>query len=144
MSEQQLDQFDLETSLAASFIRPEKEFKGMKVKRCTAGTESIMHLTGNTIFRSSTANADDGSGFLYSIWSYLFVHTQDRKTVLAAAFNKDPIIYKMAVTDWSDQFGSSDTEEALNIVTEEIKEYRDARIEIEKDPNHMAPPQGNE
>lgn len=144
MIDQQIDDFDTETSLSAAFIRPEREFKGFKVKRCTAGTESIMHLTGNTIFRSSASNSDDGSGFLYSIWSYLFTHTQDRKKVLELAFSKDPIAYKMAVSEWSDQFVNKDTEEALNIVSEEIKEYRDARIDIEKDPSYMAPPKGNE
>lgn len=145
MSDQQIDEFDVETALSASFVRPERHFKGLTVRHCTQGSEAIMHLTGNSIFRPVESQGDE-SAFHFSVWSFIFAHTQDLKHVRELAFKKDKGEYRNAVLDWTDQFiGKEDINEAIEIVSEVIKEYKDAGIEIKSDPNKLqAPIEGNE
>jgi len=122
----------LEEALNASFITPEREFKGEKLAPYTEGSRLLL-----------TQVRDDNDSTQFFIWSFIYMHIlvkKDKKEAMRLAWQKDE--FRQKIFTWIEGMSLNDRELAASIVSSIIEEANRGRVEIVPTP-HKLPEMGN-
>jgi hypothetical protein len=110
----------LNEELNASFVRPEREYKGQPIAEYTEGSRLLM---------IQCKESQDSS--IYFIWAFLYLHillAKNKKEAIKLAWDKDT--FREKVLDWVADKTQEDRELATNIVSSIIDEASKARVSI--------------
>lgn len=105
--------------LNASFVSPEREFKGEKIAPYTEGSRLLILQT----------RSDEDSS-VWFIWAFLYLHillSKNRKEAIKLAWNKDR--FREAVLEWLSDKNEADREVATTLVSKIIEEATNGRVE---------------
>lgn len=106
--------------LNASFVSPEREFKGRKLAPYTEGSRLLLLQI-----------RDDGDSSLYFIYSFIFIHIllkENRKEAINVCWKKDE--FREKLFDYIAKFNNSDLAEASSLVSSIIEEAGKGQVEI--------------
>ena len=122
----------LEEALNASFITPEREFKGEKLAPYTEGSRLLL-----------TQVRDDNDSTQFFIWSFLYMHLlvkKDKKEAMRLAWKKEE--FREKILGWITNMTEEDRELAASIVSSIFEEANKGRVEVVPTP-HKLPESGN-
>lgn len=125
MSDEILDE------LNASFVSPEREFKGRKLAPYTEGSRLLLLQI-----------RDDGDSSLYFVYSFIFIHIllkENRKEAINLCWKKDE--FRESLFDYISKYNNSDLAEASALVGQIIEEAGRGQVEVIADGK---PSRGNE
>jgi len=108
--------------LNASFVSPDKEFKGEKLAQYTEGSRLLLMQV-----------RDDGDSSIYFIWSFLYLHillAKNRKEAVKLAWNKDN--FRESLMDWVADKNEKDRDEATLLVSKIIEEANKGQVDVVK------------
>lgn len=114
MSNEILDELD------ASFVSPEREFKGQKLAPYTEGSRLLLLQV-----------RDDGDSSIYFIYAFLFLHiliAKDRKEAIRLAWNKE--LFRESLMDWVSTKTQEDRDMATSLVSKIIEEANKGRVSV--------------
>lgn len=124
MSDEILDE------LSATFVSPDREFKGKKLAPYTEGSRLLLLQI-----------RDDGDSSLYFVYSFIFIHIllkDNRKDAINLCWKKDE--FRERLFDYIAKFNNNDLAEASALVGKIIEEAGRGQVEIIPD----GKPRGNE
>lgn len=113
--------------LNASFVSPEKEFKGEKLAPYTEGSRLLMLQI-----------RDDNDTSIWFVWSFLYLHillAKNRKDAIRLAWNKD--LFREKILDWVVDKSIKDRDEATDLVGQIIQEAAKSRVEVVPNPSAL-------
>jgi len=108
--------------LNASFVSPDREFKGEKLAQYTEGSRLLLMQV-----------RDDGDSSIYFIWSFLYLHillAKNRKEAVKLAWNKDN--FRESLMDWVADKNEKDRDEATLLVSKIIEEANKGQVDVVK------------
>lgn len=106
--------------LNASFVSPEREFKGEKLAPYTEGSRLLLMQV-----------RDDGDSSIYFIWSFVYLHillAKNRKEAIKLAWNRDQ--FRETLMDWVSSKNEKDRDSATTLVSKIIDEANKSEIEV--------------
>ena len=109
----------LEEALNASFITPDREFKGEKLAPYTEGSRLLL----------MQARSDEDTTSFF-VWAFLFVHIQilkNRKEAIRLCWNKD--LFREKILDWIADKTETDRNMASDLVAAIIDEANKGQVE---------------
>lgn len=110
----------LDEELSASFVQPNKSFKGEQIAEYTEGSRLLMLQC-----------KDKNDSSIYFIWSFLYLHLlihKNKREAIKLAWDKDA--FRERVLDWVADKTDEDRDIATNIVSKIIEEASKARVSI--------------
>ena len=110
----------LEEELSASFVQPNKSFKGEQIAEYTEGSRLLMLQC-----------KDKNDSSIYFIWSFLYLHLllhKNKREAIKLAWDKDA--FRERVLDWVVDKTEEDRDIATNIVSKIIEEAGKARVSV--------------
>lgn len=125
MSDEILDE------LSATFVSPDREFKGKKLAPYTEGSRLLLLQI-----------RDDGDSSLYFVYSFIFIHIllkENRKDAINLCWKKDD--FRERLFDYIAKFNNNDLAEASALVGKIIEEAGKGQVEVIPDGK---PTRGNE
>ena len=108
--------------LNASFVSPDREFKGEKLAQYTEGSRLLLMQV-----------RDDGDSSIYFIWSFLYLHillAKNRKEAIKLAWNKDN--FRESLMDWVAGKNEKDRDDATLLVSKIIEEANKGQVDVVK------------
>jgi len=108
--------------LNASFVSPDREFKGEKLAQYTEGSRLLLMQV-----------RDDGDSSIYFIWSFLYLHillAKNRKEAIKLAWNKDN--FRESLMDWVADKNEKDRDDATLLVSKIIEEANKGQVDVVK------------
>ena len=114
MSDEILDE------LNASFVSPEREFKGRKLAPYTEGSRLLLLQI-----------RDDGDSSLYFVYSFIFIHIllkENRKEAINLCWKKDE--FRERLFDYISKYNNSDLSEASALVGQIIEEAGRGQVAV--------------
>lgn len=121
MSEEILDE------LNASFVTPEREFRGEKLAPYTEGSRLLMLQI-----------RDENDTPVWFVWAFLYLHillAKNRKEAVKLAWNKD--LFREKILDWVADKTGADRDEATELVGGIIQEAAKSRVEVIPGQNNL-------
>jgi hypothetical protein len=109
--------------LNASFVSPEKDYKGEVLAPYTEGSRLLLMQV-----------RDDGDSSIYFIWSFLYLHillAKNRKEAIKIAWNKDN--FRESLMDWVSNKTEADRDLATSLVSKIIEESNRGQVEVVAD-----------
>ena len=106
--------------LNASFVSPERDFKGEALAPYTEGSRLLLMQV-----------RDDGDSSIYFIWSFLYLHillAKNRKEAIKLAWNKDN--FRESLMGWVSSKTEADRDLATIIVSKIIEESNKGQVEV--------------
>jgi hypothetical protein len=106
--------------LNASFVSPEKDYKGEVLAPYTEGSRLLLMQV-----------RDDGDSSIYFIWSFLYLHillAKNRKEAIKIAWNKDN--FRESLMDWVSNKTEADRDLATSLVSKIIEESNRGQVEV--------------
>jgi hypothetical protein len=106
--------------LNASFVSPEKDYKGEALAPYTEGSRLLLMQV-----------RDDGDSSIYFIWSFLYLHillAKNRKEAIKIAWNKDN--FRESLMDWVSNKTEADRDLATSLVSKIIEESNRGQVEV--------------
>lgn len=106
--------------LNASFVSPEREFKGERLAPYTEGSRLLLLQV-----------RDDGDSSVYFIWSFIYLHillAKNRKEAIRLAWKKED--FRESLLDWISSKNESDRDTATTLVTAIIDEASKSSVEV--------------
>lgn len=106
--------------LNASFVSPEKDYKGEILAPYTEGSRLLLMQV-----------RDDGDSSIYFIWSFLYLHillAKNRKEAIKLAWNKDN--FRESLMDWVSNKTEVDRDLATSLVSKIIEESNRGQVEV--------------
>ena len=106
--------------LNASFVSPERDFKGEALAPYTEGSRLLLMQV-----------RDDVDSPTYFIWSFLYLHillAKNRKEAIKLAWNKDN--FRESLMDWVSSKTEADRDLATIIVSKIIEESNKGQVEV--------------
>jgi len=119
MSDEILDE------LNASFVAPEREFKGEKLAPYTEGSRLLMLQV-----------RDENDSPVWFVWAFLYLHIlllKNRKEAIRLAWNKDK--FRESVLEWVLDKNDLERDQATTLVSEIIQQAAKARVEVIPSPS---------
>jgi len=113
--------------LNASFVSPEREFKGEKLAPYTEGSRLLMLQI-----------RDENDTSVWFVWAFIYLHIllfKNRKEAVRLAWNKD--LFREKILDWVADKSSKDRDEATELVSQIIQEASKSRVEVVPDPSAL-------
>lgn len=120
----------LEEELNASFVSPDRHYKGEKLAPYTEGSRLLCLQV-----------RDDADSSLWFVWSFLYLHillAKDRKAAIRLAWDKDA--FREKLLDWISDKTEDDRVAATNLVGSILDEAGKAKVEIVPPSGPQAPP----
>jgi len=117
MSDEILDE------LNASFVSPERQFKGKKLAPYTEGSRLLLLQI-----------RDDGDSSLYFVYSFIFIHIllkENRKEAINLCWKKDD--FRERLFDYISGYNNNDLAEASALVGQIIEEAGKGQVEVISD-----------
>lgn len=109
--------------LNASFVSPEKEFKGKKLAPYTEGSRLLLLQV-----------RDDGDSSLYFVYSFIFIHillNENRKEAINLCWNKDA--FRERLFDFISKYSDKDLPKASALVGGIIEEATKGQVDVISD-----------
>ena len=109
----------LQEALEASFVAPERQFKGEALAPYTEGSRLLM----------IQARSDEDSTPFF-VWSFVFLHIQlkkNRKEAVKLAWDKNA--FRERILDWADTMNEADREKATALVGAILEEAGKGQVE---------------
>jgi len=113
--------------LNASFVSPEREFKGEKLAPYTEGSRLLMLQI-----------RDENDTSVWFVWAFLYLHillAKNRKDAIKLSWNKD--LFREKILDWVVGKTSKDRDEATDLVSQIIQEAAQSRVEVIPSPSTL-------
>ena len=110
----------LDEELNASFVQPNKSFKGEQIAEYTEGSRLLMLQC-----------KDKNDSSVYFVWSFLYLHLllhKNKREAIKLAWDKDA--FRERVLDWVADKTDEDRDIATNIVSTIIEDAGKARVSI--------------
>lgn len=110
----------LDEELNATFVRPNRDFKGQPLAEYTEGSRLLM---------IQCKEQQDSS--IYFIWAFLYLHillAKNKKEAIKLAWDKD--LFRERLLEWVADKTQEDRELATNIVSSIIDEASKAKVSI--------------
>lgn len=120
----------LEDELNASFVSPERFFKGDKLAPYTEGSRLLCLQV-----------RDDADSSLWFVWSFLYMHlmlAKDRRAAIRLAWDKDA--FREKLLEWISDKTDHDRTTANNLVGSILDEAEKAKVEVLPPTGPQAPP----
>jgi hypothetical protein len=106
--------------LNASFVYPEREFKGAKLAPYTEGSRLLLLQV-----------RDDGDSSLYFVYSFIFIHVllyKNRKEAISICWNKQE--FRDRLFDYISGLNDGDLAKASELVSSIIEEAGKGRVSV--------------
>lgn len=116
--------------LSASFVTPEKEFKGEILAPYTEGSRLLMLQI-----------RDENDSSIFFIWAFLYLHIllkKNRKEAIRLAWNKD--LFREKILDWISDKTDIDRDIGTSLVSKIIEEAAKAQVEAIPQPGTKPSP----
>lgn len=121
----------LDEALNASFISPDREFKGEKLAPYTEGSKLLLF---------QTRQEEDSP--IFFVWSFVYMHiliNKDRKEAIKLAWNKEK--FRESVFEWIATKNEDDRIIASNLVEGIIEDATRGKVDVV--PEKFLSPPGN-
>ena len=118
--------------LNASFVSPDREFKGEKLAPYTEGSRLLLLQV-----------RDDEDSPMYFIWSFLYLHillAKNRKEAIKIAWNKEG--FRESLLEWIEKKKDADRDAATLLVSQIIDEGNRGSVDVVSTPGQTT--RGNE
>lgn len=113
--------------LNASFVSPERQFKGESLAPYTEGSRLLMLQI-----------RDENDTSVWFVWAFIYLHIllhKNRKEAVRLAWNKD--LFREKILDWVADKSPKERDEATELVSQIIQEAAKSRVEVIPNPSSL-------